>query len=118
MAAHIFTRDHGTFAPTRQPDWLPGAIEAAANDQAAPPFAVTVRTHAGIEAGATLLSLPDARGFIVDLVSAEGARRTVMFQNEGTALTFFLDQGVAFARAVAETLKGGAAAPRWGSAAE
>jgi hypothetical protein len=72
----------------------------------------------------------------VDLVSAEGTRRTVLFQNEGAALTFFLEQGVAFARAVAETLRAAgttaasatppsatavsapAAAPRWSSAAD
>ena len=76
MAARVFTRDHGSFSQARQPDWLPGAIEAAANDQEAPPFAVTVRTPAGIEAGASLLSLPDNRGYAVLLVSAEGARRS------------------------------------------
>lgn len=105
MPSYIFTRDHGSFSAMRQPDWLPAAIEAAANDREAPPFAITVRTPAGAEAGATLLSLPQSRGFAVLLVTAEGARRTVMFQNEGAALSFFLEQGVAFARAVAESLR-------------
>jgi hypothetical protein len=124
MAAPIFTRDQCAFAPMRQPDWLPAAIETAADDRAAPPFTVTMRTPAGVEAGATLLRLPEARGFVVNLVSAEGTRRTVLFQNEGTALAFFLEQGVAFARAVAETLRVGAAAvatpaaERWSSAAD
>ncbi len=105
MASHIFTRDHGSFSSMRQPDWLPDAIAAAANDREAPPFAVTTRTPAGVDAGASLLCLPQNRGYAVLLVTAEGARRTVMFQNEGAALSFFLDQGVAFARAVAETLR-------------
>ncbi|GGG21438.1 hypothetical protein GCM10010964_07030 [Caldovatus sediminis] len=109
MASHIFTRDHGSFSSMRQPDWLPEAIETAANDREAPPFAVAVRTAAGVEAGASLLCLPQNRGYAVLLVTAEGARRTVMFQNEGAALAFFLEQGVAFARTVAETLR--AAAP-------
>jgi hypothetical protein len=109
MASHIFTRDHGSFTAIRQPEWLPEAIEAAANDREAPPFAVTVRTPAGVEAGASLLCLSRNRGFAVLFVTADGARRMVMFQNEGAALSFFLDQGVAFARAVAETLR--AAAP-------
>jgi hypothetical protein len=105
MSNHIFTRDHGSFSSTRAPEWLPAAIEAAANDRDAPPFAVTIRTPAGIEAGASLLSLPERRGYAVVLISAEGARRTVMFQNEGVALAFFLEQGVAFARAVAEMVR-------------
>lgn len=115
MASHIFTRDHGSFTAMRQPEWLPEAIEAAANDREAPPFAVTVRTPEGVEAGASLLCLPRNRGFAVLFVTAEGAQRMVMFQNEGAALSFFLDQGVAFARAVAETLR--AVAPAAGPAA-
>jgi hypothetical protein len=125
MAVPIFTRDQGAFAPMRQPDWLPAAIEAAAGDRFGPPFALTTRTPAGVEAGARLLRLPEARGFVVDLVSAEGTRRTVLFQNEGAALGFFLDQGVAFARVVAETLRAAGtaaasatAAPRRSDAAD
>ncbi|MBW8269897.1 hypothetical protein [Caldovatus aquaticus] len=55
------------------------------------------------------------------LVTAEGARRTVMFQIEGAALSFFLEQGVAFVRAVAEALcaaapAGSAPAGLWANA--
>jgi len=115
MAEHVFVRDHQSFSATRQPPWLEAAV-AEANAEGSPlRFALTVRRN-GIEAGATMLRLPEERGFVVMLVSADGNRRLIMFGQEATALSFFLEQGAAFARAVAETVQAeaalrGAAAP-------